>query len=106
LLNIIIKKTKNSVSDPFITINVYGVNADLCEKKTKTVKDNGFNPIWNEDFQFLVNCPELAFVKFSVFDQDVGKDDLIGEYAIKFNNMRQGNVNLSNLETKLINYIT
>ena len=66
------------------------MNDDLCEKKTKTVRDNGFNPIWNEDFQFLVNCPELAFIKFSVFDQDTGKDDLIGEYAIKFNNIRQG----------------
>ena len=52
--------------------------------------DNGFNPIWNEDFKFIVNCPELAFVRFNVLDEDVGKDQSIGYYTIRFENMRQG----------------
>ena len=53
--------------------------------------DNGFNPIWNEDFTFNINCPELAFIKFKVMDKDTGsKDDLIGYYAIRFENIRPG----------------
>jgi Ca2+-dependent lipid-binding protein len=79
------------ISDPFVTVNIYGVKADLNEKKTKSVKDNGFNPIWNEGFKFVINCPELAFVKFTVKDEDIGKDQLIGEYVIKFENMKEGN---------------
>ncbi len=86
------KEIIKDISDPFVVINIYGVNDDLCEKKTKSIQDNGFNPIWNEDFKFLVNCPELAFVKFTVFDEDVGKDDFLGEYAIRFSNIRQGNI--------------
>lgn len=47
--------------------------------------------MWNEDFEFIINCPELAFVRFTVKDEDVGNDDLIGRYTIRFENMRQGN---------------
>lgn len=83
-------------------INIYGVPADLSEKSTKVVKDNGLNPIWNEDFKFVVNCPELAFVKFSVFDDDVGKDDLIGLHTIRFENIRQGNFCFSSIQVCII----
>ena len=38
----------------------------LIYQMAKSLKDNGFNPIWNEDFKFVVNCLELAFVKFTV----------------------------------------
>ena len=78
------------IVDPYVTINIYGVPADHCEKKTKTVKDNGFNPFWNEIFEFNINCPELAFVKFTVKDEDTGFDDFIGEYTVRFENMREG----------------
>ena len=81
------------IIDPYVLINIYGVNADRCEKKTKFINDNGFNPFWNEDFEFQINCPELAFVKFTVLDRDeTSQDDLIGEYTIRFQNMRQGTI--------------
>ena len=78
------------ISDPFVTVNIYGLKSDLAEKKTKSVQDNGFNPLWNETFKFTVNCPELAFVKFTIKDEDIGKNQLIGEYTIKFENMKHG----------------
>lgn len=80
------------ISDPFVNVNIYGIKLDLAEKKTKSVQDNGFNPIWNETFKFVVNCPELAFVKFTVKDEDIGKNQLIGDFTIRFNNMRPGRV--------------
>jgi hypothetical protein len=73
-----------------VSIHVYGVPADKADAKTRMVKDNGFNPIWNQDFKFVVNCPELAFIKFIVRDDDVGKDQLLGQYTIRFENIRCG----------------
>ena len=64
--------------------------ADQTEARTDLIKDNGFNPIWNQDFKFVINCPELAFLKFTVKDDDFGKDSLLGYYVIRFENIRQG----------------
>ena len=64
--------------------------ADQAEAKTQIIKDNGFNPIWNQDFKFVINCPELAFIRFAVKDDDLGKDQLIGHYELRFENMRPG----------------
>ena len=54
----------NDVTDSYVVIQTYGIQADKREQKTKTIQDNGFNPIWNEDFVFNINCPELAFIKY------------------------------------------
>lgn len=78
------------ISDPYVTIQIHGVPADMCERKTKTIDNNGFNPLWNEDFSFVINCPELAFVKFSIKDNDIGKDTTLGHYTIRFINIREG----------------
>jgi hypothetical protein len=56
----------NDVTDSYVVIQTYGVQADKHERKTKTIQDNGFNPIWNEDFVFTINCPELAFIRFKL----------------------------------------
>lgn len=78
------------ISDPYVSIKIHGVPSDKQEKKTRSIKDNGFNPIWNEDLEFTINCPELAFVRFTVKDEDVGNDDLIGTFTIRFEHIRQG----------------
>lgn len=85
-----VEEIVKDISDPYVTVQVYGVPSDNAEQKTKHVKDNGFNPIWNQDFKFVINCPELAFVKFSIRDEDIGIDPLLGYYAIRFINMREG----------------
>lgn len=85
------------ISDPYVLISIHGIKADASEKRTKRVKDNGFNPIWNEKFEFIINCPELAFVKFTVKDDDFGHDQLIGYYAVRFQNIREGPYNILKL---------
>lgn len=83
-----LRETKD---DPFVAVKIYGVPADtVSTQKTKPIKNNAHNPQWNETFEFTVHCPELAIVKFSVKDKDVGKDDSIGEFAIRFDSMRNG----------------
>lgn len=78
------------IIDPYVVISIHGVPDDRQEKKTTVVQNNGFNPAWNQRFQFTVNCPELAFVRFEVVDDDPGLDDDIGEYTIRFENIREG----------------
>lgn len=93
----------NDITDSYVIIQTYGVKSDISEQRTKTISDNGFNPIWNEDFRFDINCPELAFVKFKVMDKDTASnDDLIGYYAIRFQNIRCGyrHVKLINKQSK------
>lgn len=36
--------------------------ADVIKKKTKTVLDNGFNPIWNETLTFTIDFEYLELV--------------------------------------------
>lgn len=40
---------KGEIIDPYVVIFVNGPNAtDNFEVRTKTVLDNGFNPVWNQ----------------------------------------------------------
>lgn len=51
----------------------------------------GFNPSWNENFQFDVYVPELALVRFSIEDYDSSSDnDFVGQYTIPFNSLKMG----------------
>merc|ERR1711924_391072 len=56
--------------------------------QTKVVVDNGLNPKWNEEFFFPMCCPGLSTLRFVVYDRDTG--DLIGQYSIHLNCVRQG----------------
>lgn len=36
------------VIDPYVKVNVFGVGSDASESKTRVIRDNGFNPVWDE----------------------------------------------------------
>lgn len=51
----------------------------------------GFNPSWNENFQFDVYVPELAVVRFVIEDHDTTSDnEFIGQYTIPFSSLNMG----------------
>lgn len=51
----------------------------------------GFNPAWNDSFQFDVYVPELALVRFVVEDYDSASDnDFVGQYTLPFNSLKMG----------------
>lgn len=52
--------------NPYVTIQISGVESDQCEKSTDIVEGNGLNPVWNKEFTFDVMEPELAIILFSV----------------------------------------
>ena len=71
---------------PYVEIEIAGIEADQTKRKTSTVRDNGLNPIWNETFNFVVQCSDLAFLRITVLDQDVSGDARFlghGTYPIK-----------------------
>jgi len=48
------------------------------------------NPIFDESFEFHINLPELALVRFAVLDDDFIGDEFIGQYTIPFACMQPG----------------
>ncbi|KAI0169587.1 PLC-like phosphodiesterase [Hypoxylon sp. FL1284] len=64
---------------------------------TSVVKENGFNPVFDEDFHFNVTTkhPELVFIRFSVKlssdgESSTGRNSTIGSYTAKLVNLKQG----------------
>ncbi|CAH3195917.1 unnamed protein product, partial [Porites evermanni] len=84
-------KGEAKVIDPYVKVDFHGIPADTASFKTKVVKDNGFNPMWKETFEKELLMPELAMIRFVVFDEDVGsRDDFIGQFSLPFTSVRPG----------------
>ncbi|KAK3534767.1 hypothetical protein QTP86_024104, partial [Hemibagrus guttatus] len=80
-----------SIVDPLVLVEIQGVPADTTRKETRHVHNNGFNPMWNENFQFDLYVPELALVRFIVEDYDcVSSNDFIGQYTAPFTSLQNG----------------
>lgn len=85
------KNKEKSIVDPHVRVEIYGVPEDHAIKQTHHIDNNGFNPMWNTSFQFTVNVPALALVRFVVEDYDAAsKNDLIGLYTIPLTSMQNG----------------
>ncbi|XP_014676437.1 PREDICTED: 1-phosphatidylinositol 4,5-bisphosphate phosphodiesterase delta-4-like isoform X2 [Priapulus caudatus] len=82
---------KGEVIDPYVVVSVHGVPPDNQKVKTKIIMDNGFNPLWDETFKLKIQMPELALVRFTVYDYDVrSKNDFVGTYTLPFTCMQEG----------------
>lgn len=81
---------KGDVIDPFVTIEVFGIPADISQERTRTVPHNGYNPVFDETFEFHINLPDLALVRFVVQDDDFIGDGFIGQYTIPLNCIQPG----------------
>lgn len=84
-------KSKNCIVDPFITVEIYGVARDCERQQTKVIDNNGFNPMWNDQFLFEIDVPELAIVRFVVEDHDSSsRNDFVGQYTVPLTSLKQG----------------
>ncbi|XP_028288228.1 1-phosphatidylinositol 4,5-bisphosphate phosphodiesterase delta-1a isoform X2 [Parambassis ranga] len=85
------KDKEKSIVDPLVRVEIYGVPADNASKETRYILNNGFNPMWNEKFQFDINVPELAMVRFVVEDYDTAsQNDLVGHYCLPLTSIQNG----------------
>uniref|UniRef100_A0A671XDF7 Phosphoinositide phospholipase C n=1 Tax=Sparus aurata TaxID=8175 RepID=A0A671XDF7_SPAAU len=85
------KDKHKSIVDPLVRVEIYGVPADNASKETHYIDNNGFNPMWNERFEFNIQVPELAMVRFVVEDYDsTSQNDLIGHYCLPLTSVQSG----------------
>lgn len=85
------KDKHKSIVDPLVRVEIYGVPADNASKETHHIENNGFNPMWNENFQFDIHVPELAMLRFVVEDYDsTSQNDLIGQYCLPVTSIQNG----------------
>uniref|UniRef100_UPI00398F314F inactive phospholipase C-like protein 1 n=1 Tax=Pristiophorus japonicus TaxID=55135 RepID=UPI00398F314F len=82
--------TKGDVVDPYVFVEIRGIPADCAEMRTRTVHQNGENPIFDESLEFEINLPELATVRFVALDDDFIGDEFIGQYTIPYECLQSG----------------
>ncbi|XP_063777860.1 1-phosphatidylinositol 4,5-bisphosphate phosphodiesterase delta-1 isoform X2 [Pseudophryne corroboree] len=86
-----LNKKKSSIVDPFVTLEIFGVTRDNDKKQTKVIDNNGFNPIWDERFNFEIDVPALALVRFLVEDYDTAsRNDFVGQYTAPITSLQLG----------------
>ncbi|KAJ6225585.1 hypothetical protein RDWZM_004130 [Blomia tropicalis] len=95
---------KASSIDPYVMVQCLGVTMDCAEARTRTVSSDGHNPIFDESFEFVVNVPELALIRFLVLDDDFINDDFIGQLTIPVNQLQPGfkHVRLQNMNGEVV----
>uniref|UniRef100_A0A8C5S579 Phosphoinositide phospholipase C n=1 Tax=Laticauda laticaudata TaxID=8630 RepID=A0A8C5S579_LATLA len=81
---------RGEIIDPFVEVEVIGLPMDCCKEQTRVVDDNGFNPMWEETLVFNISMPEIALVRFLVWDHDPIGRDFIGQRTIAFTSMMPG----------------
>ena len=96
--------TKAAAIDPYITVQTLGVPADCAEALTRTISNDGNNPMFDETFEFNIHVPELAVVRFLILDAEFIENDFIGQITIPATSLHPGykHVPLRNIDGELI----
>lgn len=81
---------RGEIIDPYVEIEVIGIPADNCKRRTKAIMDNGFNPVWDETITFILTFPDLANFRFVVWDEDPIGRDFIGQVTLPFTSLMPG----------------
>lgn len=89
------------VVNPYVIVRLHDVKCtngqkdwlETTERRTSSVRDNGFCPKWNESeyFAFTVNSVDVAMLEFIIMDSDNGFiNDTLCKAAIPVSRIRQG----------------
>ncbi|KAM4613745.1 1-phosphatidylinositol 4,5-bisphosphate phosphodiesterase eta-2 [Polymixia lowei] len=81
---------RGEIIDPFVEVEIIGLPIDCSKEQTRVVDDNGFNPMWEETLVFNIHMPQIALVRFQVWDHDPIGRDFIGQRTIAFTSMMPG----------------
>ncbi|XP_032341735.1 LOW QUALITY PROTEIN: 1-phosphatidylinositol 4,5-bisphosphate phosphodiesterase eta-1 [Camelus ferus] len=81
---------RGEIIDPFVEVEIIGLPVDCCKDQTRVVDDNGFNPMWEETLTFTVHMPEIALVRFLVWDHDPIGRDFVGQRTVTFSSLVPG----------------
>ncbi|KAJ8259690.1 hypothetical protein GJAV_G00172310 [Gymnothorax javanicus] len=91
---------RGEIIDPYVEVEIIGLPVDCCKNRTRVVDDNGFDPMWEETLVFTLHMPQIALVRFIVWDHDPIGRDFIGQRTIAFTSMLSGyrHVHLEGME--------
>lgn len=79
---------RGDIVDPYIKLRINGRD---CGSKTKTIRNNGLMPFWDETFTLDVGSRELDILTLKVMDEDSpSADDEICEASIPIFGLRHG----------------
>ncbi|XP_053566047.1 1-phosphatidylinositol 4,5-bisphosphate phosphodiesterase eta-1 [Bombina bombina] len=81
---------RGEIIDPFVEVEMIGLPVDCCKEQTRVVDDNGFNPVWEETLTFTIHMPEIALVRFLVWDHDPIGRDFVGQRTVAFGSLMPG----------------
>ncbi|XP_029008098.1 1-phosphatidylinositol 4,5-bisphosphate phosphodiesterase eta-2 isoform X2 [Betta splendens] len=81
---------RGEIIDPFVEVEIIGLPVDCFKQQTRVVNDNGFNPMWEETLVFNILMPQIALVRFQVWDHDPIGRDFIGQRTVAFRSMMPG----------------
>ncbi|XP_076616639.1 1-phosphatidylinositol 4,5-bisphosphate phosphodiesterase eta-2 [Chaetodon auriga] len=81
---------RGEIIDPFVEVEIIGLPIDCSKQQTRVVDDNGFNPMWEETLVFNIQMPQIALVRFQVWDHDPIGRDFIGQRTVAFTSMMPG----------------
>ncbi|NXS66370.1 PLCH1 phosphodiesterase, partial [Pandion haliaetus] len=81
---------RGEIIDPFVEVEIIGLPVDCCKDQTRVVDDNGFNPVWEETLTFTIHMPDIALVRFLVWDHDPIGRDFVGQRTLAFSSLVPG----------------
>jgi len=58
--------------------------------RSKVVKSNGFNPIFNEKVSYIFRNPEIAFLRIKVHEYNLFKKQVIGSFTYPVTKLKSG----------------
>ncbi|CAL5189653.1 unnamed protein product [Lathyrus oleraceus] len=73
-----------------VQVGIHGVPADIDTKVTRTIEDE-WVPVWNEEINFALTCPELALLYIKVVERDFsGQHDFAGQTCLPVSELKEG----------------
>ncbi|XP_074646958.1 1-phosphatidylinositol 4,5-bisphosphate phosphodiesterase gamma-1-like isoform X2 [Tubulanus polymorphus] len=87
-----LNKSGRGLISPSVEVELIGAEYDFNNKyKTVTKAVNGFNPVWNVTGVFDILNPDLAFLRFIVYDEDMFGDPIfLGHGTFPVRSLRTG----------------
>lgn len=83
-----VSQMTNLFASTYVEVEMLGIPVDCSKKRTKIIRRNGFNPIWNDTFFFKCMFHDLAFLKFCVHDADTHQ--IVSQRVIPLKCLRPG----------------
>ncbi|KAG6547346.1 hypothetical protein Mapa_011283 [Marchantia paleacea] len=77
--------------DFYVKVAVHGIPPDSLKKKTQVATSNK-EPHWeDEQFEFPIRVPDIAILRFEVWEYDrMNPDDFVGQACLPVNEIRSG----------------